>query len=483
MRNSAILKKINKGSGRSGKTMILRHCLNKELIAEQEAIINSSYDGIFITDGQGAVLRVNAAYERISGIRAEEVIGKNMVNLVENGLFDQSVSLLVLEKRESVTINQIVKRNNKHILVTGNPIFTKQGDIFRVVTNVRDVTELNHLQKELSQTVAKTLKYQTELSHLRSLQLKSADIIFRSRTMAPVVELAVKVAHVGSTVLITGESGTGKELIAKLIHREGKGIEKPFIKINCGAIPENLLESELFGYESGAFTGARKEGKPGLFELANRGTLFLDEIGEMAPFLQVKLLRAIQEKMITRVGGVVSIKVDVRIVAATHRDLVRMVKEGTFREDLYYRLMVVPILIPPLRERREDIPLLVMHFMDKFNKTFGYTKSILPAVVDVLTEYSWPGNVRELENVIERMMVITPENELSLTSVPNSILQEPVQLKTGKSLKEAVAHTEKALLAQAFREYGSWHKVAEVLGVDRTTAFRKAVKYGLIAKN
>ncbi|MBP2652740.1 MAG: norR 3 [Firmicutes bacterium] len=465
-----------------GSGLLAQGSLIRELIAEQEAIINSSYDGIFITDGNGIVLRVNAAYERISGIRADEILGRNMAQLVADGIYDQSVTLLVLERRESVTINQIVKRNNKHILVTGNPIFDKEGGIFRVVTNVRDVTELNNLQKKLSQTVAETLKYQTELSHLRSLQLKSADIIFRSRAMAPVVELAVKVANVSSTVLITGESGTGKELIAKLIHREGRGSDKPFIKINCGAIPDNLMESELFGYERGAFTGARKEGKPGLFELANKGTLFLDEIGELPPFLQVKLLRAIQDKTVTRVGGSVPINVEVRIVAATHRDLVRMVQEGTFREDLYYRLMVVPIPIPPLRDRKEDIPLLIMHFIDKFNKSFGYTKSVMPQVIDALVEYSWPGNVRELENVIERMMVTTPENELTVASVPNSVLHGRVLPKIGTGLKEAVAHTEKLLLEEAFREHGSWNKVAEVLEIDRTTAFRKAVKYGLTDK-
>ena len=459
-----------------------RYNLVKGLVTDFESIINSSYDGIFITDGHGTVLRINEAYERITGIRASEVIGKNMANLVQEGVYDQSATVRVLERRESVTIVQTVKPTNKHILVTGNPIFDEQGNIFRVVTNVRDITELTNLQKALSRTVAETLKYQTELSHLRSLQLKSAEIQFRSRAMASVLELAAKVADVNSTVLIVGESGTGKELVAKLIHREGKGESKPFIKINCGAIPENLLESELFGYERGAFTGARKEGKPGLFELANRGTLFLDEIGEMSPFLQVKLLRAIQEKTVMRVGGVSPTQVDVRIIAATHRNLANMVKEGTFREDLYYRLMVVPIQLPPLRERKEDIPLLVMHFIERFNKEFGFDKSVSPQVIDRLTEYSWPGNVRELENAIERMMVTTPENELTLAALPAPIAQEKLSPKAGTRLKTAIDHTEKVLLADAFQEYGSWNKVAEVLGIDRTTAFRKIVKHGLIER-
>jgi transcriptional regulator with PAS, ATPase and Fis domain len=392
------------------------------------------------------------------------------------------VTLLVLERRESVTINQTVKPTKKHILVTGNPIFDEQGQIFRVVTNVRDVTELTNLQRTLSQTVAETLKYQMELSHLRSLQLKSDDIIFRSRGMASVLELAVKVADVSSTVLITGESGTGKELIAKLIHREGKGEDKPFIKINCGAIPENLLESELFGYEHGAFTGARREGKPGLFELAHHGTLFLDEIGEMPPFLQVKLLRAIQEKTVTRVGGISSTYIDVRIIAATHRDLAKMVEAGSFREDLYYRLMVVPIQIPSLRERREDIPLLIMHFIERFNKKFGFAKTVLPQVIDELAEYSWPGNVRELENVIERMMVTSPSDEITMEQIPNSIATRNILLPQGSKLKKTMDQIEANFLLEAYKEYQSWPKVAEVLGMNRSTIFRKASKYKLLDK-
>ncbi|MDR3590457.1 MAG: sigma 54-interacting transcriptional regulator [Negativicutes bacterium] len=448
------------------------------LNTELEAIINSSYDGIFVTDGTGVVLRINKAYERITGVKASEVLGKRMDDLVSEGYYDQSVTVLVRESRRVMTIDQTVK-NNKHILVTGNPIFDEAGGIFRVVTNVRDVTDLNNLQQQLSKKAEETLKYKTELSHLRSLHLKEADIIYRSTVMASVVELAVKVADVSSTVLITGESGTGKELIAKLIHRHGKGDTKPFIKINCGAIPDTLLESELFGYEGGAFTGARKLGKPGLFELANNGTLFLDEIGEMPPVLQVKLLRAIQDKAVTRLGGVQAKTINVRIIAATHRTLLKMVEQGTFREDLYYRLMVVPIHMPPLRERKEDIPLLSMHFLEKFNREFGFCKTVSSQVIDKFVEYSWPGNVRQLENVIERMIVTTQGNEILVSSLPKPMLQSSILPKSGTKLKVALAAVEKYLLEETLREYGSLNKVAEVLGVDRTTVFRKAVKYKL----
>ena len=454
----------------------------KSLIAELEAIINSSYDGIFITDGNGIVLRVNRAYERITDIRASEVLGRSMADLVRDGVYDQSVTLLVMKRRERVTINQTVKKSNKNLLVTGNPIFDEQGRVFRVVTNVRDVTELKRLEQKLSKTKEEHLKFQAELSHLRSLQVNLSEIIHRSRDMSAVLELAAKVAEVNSTVLITGESGTGKELVAKFIHRKGKGDKQPFIRINCGAIPDNLLESELFGYEAGAFTGAKKEGKPGLFELAHQGTLFLDEIGEMPFFLQVKLLRAIQDKTVMRVGGVEPIKIDVRIVAATHRNLGQMVKAGTYREDLFYRLMVVPIQISPLRERKEDIPLLAVHFMEKLNAAFGFTKVLLPEVIDRLSEYSWPGNVRELENVIERMMVTTPGDEIDAGALPTSVAASGNLPRAGTKLKEAVALTERYLLEEALGRHGSLQLSADALGIDRTTCFRKAVKYGLLLK-
>ena len=453
----------------------------KKLYKELKTIISSSYDGMFITDGDGIVLRLNKAYERITGIEASEVVGKNMKDLVTDGYYDESVTLLVIKKRETVTINQTVMQNRK-ILVTGTPIFDEQGNLFRIVTNVRDITALTSLQNQLVETKEKSLKYITELSHLRAMQIQNHEMITRSPKMARVIELSMKIADVDSTVLISGESGTGKELIAKLIHKHGKTTARPFIKINCAAIPEQLLESELFGYEGGAFTGAKKEGKPGLFELAHNGTLFLDEVGELPPLLQVKLLRAIQEKEIMRVGGTRTITINTRIIAATHRDIAKMVQSGTFREDLYYRLMVVPISLPPLRERKEDIPLLIMHFIQKFNKRFAYSKRVQPAVIDKLMEYSWPGNIRELENVVERMMVTALGEELTLNLVPEAIGSKQFLPKKGTKLKEAVEQTEAYILKESYKEYGSWKKVAEMLGIDRTTVFRKVIRYGLEKK-
>ena len=454
----------------------------QELSKELEAIISSSYDGMFITDGTGVVLRVNDAYERITGIQAREILGRNMRNLITEGYYDESVTLLVIEKNTTISINQTVKGDHK-ILVTGNPIFDEQGNLFRVVTNVRDITELSDLQNQLMQTQEQTLKYEAELSHLRSLQIQDKDFIYRSSKMMQIIDLAIKVSGVDSTVLIHGESGTGKEVIAKCIHKYGKGTEKPFIKINCAAIPEQLLESELFGYEGGAFTGAKKEGKVGLFELANNGTLFLDEVGDLPLLLQVKLLRAIQEKSFMRVGGTKTISINARIIAATHRNLTQMIKDMTFREDLYYRLAVVPIYLPPLRERKEDIPLLIMHFMEKFNQRFQYDKKITSPVICKLADYLWPGNVRELENVIERMIVMATCEEITMDLLPETILHRNFLPKHGTKLKDAVAQTEVYVLSQAYKEYACWQKVADILGLNRATIFRKVVKYGLGKKS
>ena len=452
----------------------------KSIMREFESIFNSSYDGLTLLDANGVMMRVNHAYERLTGIKGEEVIGKNMRDLISQGYYDQSVALKVIEKRERVTINQVIK-GNRVILVTGTPVFDGEGNLDSVVVNNRDITELADLRSEITKSREENRRFRSEITHLRSLQLGTGNIIFRSLSMERAIETAQTVANVDSTVLITGESGTGKELIAKLIHGAGKGVDKPFIKINCAAVPENLLESELFGYEQGAFTGAKKEGKPGLFELAHNGTLFLDEIGDMPLVLQAKILRVLQEKEVMRVGGVKPISINVRIIAATHRDLAKMLDEGKFRADLYYRLMVVPIHLPPLRERKDDIPILIHYFRDKYNKKFNFTKSITGQAIDHMVAYQWRGNVRELENVVERMIVTSRQDELTTDHLPEHILTRTIIDKKSK-LKAAVEQTEAFLLAEAYKECHSWDDVGKRLGIDRATTYRKAGKYKLLMK-
>ncbi|MBM7615886.1 sigma-54 interaction domain-containing protein [Alkaliphilus hydrothermalis] len=301
--------------------------------------------------------------------------------------------------------------------------------------------------------------------------------------MGEVLHTASNVASVISTVLILGESGVGKEVVAKLIHKLSKRNDKALISINCGAIPENLIESELFGYETGAFTGAQRKGKAGLIELAHEGTLFLDEVGELPLNLQVKLLRVIQEKKLMRLGGLSETEVDVRIIAATNKNLFKMVQEGKFRSDLYYRLNVVPIEIPPLRKRRADIIPLCYYFIEKYNRKYRCNKELTPEVEDIFKRYSWPGNVRELENVIERLVVTTQMDEIDEKNLPlffiedNQSVYERVKLEGIIPLKEAFEALERKLIERAYKKYKNTYEMAEALGVNQSTVVRKIHKY------
>jgi PAS domain S-box-containing protein len=455
--------------------------LNEERIVAKELqeVIESSYDGIWITDGKGNTLHVNSAYERIYGIKAEEVVGKNMQELMDKGYFSDSVTLHVLKKKEHVTIMHDILGTGKRVLITGNPIFNAQGEIDRVVTNVRDITELNKLKQELDDKEKQAARYQNELAKLRSGMVDD-DVVVESAQMRHIYDLATWVGQVDSTVLILGESGVGKEVIAHTIVRSSDRRDEPFIKVNCGAIPENLLESELFGYEKGSFTGADRKGKLGMFELAHKGTLLLDEVAEIPLNLQVKLLRAIQEQEIMRVGGTKPIRLDVRIIAATNKDLDERVSRGEFREDLFYRLNVIPITVPPLRERKEDIPRLIDHFLRKHNNKYKMHKTINTEVIDRLAKYDWPGNVRELQNIVERMVVLTREEEISLENIPTQIKplvekerQFYVDVADVIPLKDALFLVEKKLIIKALQKFGTTRRAAEALGVDQSTVVRK----------
>ncbi|NLL86064.1 MAG: sigma 54-interacting transcriptional regulator [Syntrophomonadaceae bacterium] len=455
----------------------------KKLNRELDAIIESSFDGLFVTDGQANILMLNQGFERITGVMANECIGRNMADLVKEGIFSRSGTLLALEKGEPVTIS-IVPRSGKEVLITSNPIFDEQGNIIMVVTNVRDITELNELQRRLQQVEGLRQLYKSELQQLK--MQNSQKMVVKSNKMKELLNMVTRVAGVDSTVLIQGESGVGKELIAEIIHQSSNRREGPFIKVNCGAIPENLLESELFGYEEGAFTGARKSGKIGLFELANNGILFLDEIGELPLGLQVKLLRVLQNKEISRIGGSKSFKVDTRIVAGTNQDLMGMIEQQKFRLDLYYRLNVIPITVPPLRERMEDIPVLANHFLEIFNQKYRMNKRFQKDVIDCFMEYHWPGNVRELENLTERLMVTSNDRIIKTTDLPghiNKLRQKNDNDKALCSLRQTVENAERQLLEKAFKRYKTTYQIAQALGINQSTVVRKAAKYGIKTRN
>lgn len=460
----------------------------KELNEELDAVVQSSFDGLFVTDGTGTVLRYNRAFEQLTGINARDYIGKTVTDIKRDGIISDPVTFQVLEQKKPVTLMQESK-TGKITLTTGNPLINDKGEILRVVCNVRDMTEMSVLRQKLEQVQGLSQHYENQLRTLRLRYIGSDKMVVTSSKMRNLIDTVIRLAAVDSTILITGESGTGKELIAEVIHASSERNAKPLVKVNCGAIPENLMESELFGYEAGAFTGAKKEGKAGYIELASEGTLFLDEIGEVPLNLQVKLLRFLQSKEFIRVGGESYKTVDVRIIAATNRDLLEMVKVKQFREDLFYRLNVVPINSPPLRERKEDIPALVAHFIHLFNRRYRMNKIVSPGVIDVFMEYDWPGNVRELENLIERLVVITPKDIISSDDLPSNI-REAVGVNSSYvlvsgivPLKHAIESVEKQLIEKAYAKFRTTRQMAKELQVDAATVVRKAAKYHITKVN
>lgn len=445
-------------------------------------LLESSYDGIWITDHVGKILFANSANAKLLGVPRSELENKTTQELQDEGVFQTSAILEALQTRQQVSRVCNNPRTCLTVLATATPVFNEAGDIQYIFNNVRDITALNEMRESL-QDKDEIIRQQNSQLETMKLRLGVGTIVANSKAFTQVVELARRAATFdGATVLILGESGTGKEVISELIVNTSPRKDKPYLQINCGAIPENLIESELFGYEKGAFTGADAKGRKGLFEAANGGTVFLDEIGDLPLHMQVKLLRVLQQRRIVRVGGTETVNLDVRIIAATNKDLKQMVNEGRFREDLYYRLNVVPIEIPPLRDRKEDILPLVNHFLTVANRKYHTNKSIYSDTIDVLKSYSWPGNVRELENLMENLVITTPgdiirrENlsERLKFSTENRGFTEDTEVIT---LKETVERAEYMAIQKAIRQCGSIRKAAVALGVDPSTIVRKQQNY------
>lgn len=439
--------------------------------------IELSSDGFCIMDADTTVLYANRVYEAITGLKRGEIIGHTMRSLVKRGIFDKSVAEQILATGKAETL-ALKLSTGKSLLCSGNPLFDERNRIRRIVCSVRDITELNRMQAELDSIDILKARYEEELVDLKRRAVEPGNLIFRSVAMSRIVDLALRVASADSTILLCGESGSGKELLADFIQQNSRRAAKPFLKINCGAIPEPLLESELFGYVRGAFTGADRYGKIGLFEAANQGTLLLDEVGDLPRALQVKLLRVLQERSVRRLGDTISRPVDVRIIASTNRDLSAMTKSGDFRQDLFYRLNVIPVTIPPLRERKEDILPMIRSFLERFSKLYGTPKSLHPQVTPLLLAYSWPGNVRELENIIERIFVTSSGTTIDTSNLPEELLQdaqarlEPGELE-GKGLKELLDDYESKILRYCFQKYRTTRDVAQALGIHQSNVVRK----------
>jgi len=460
--------------------------LLKEMTRERDAIIDSSSDGLFVCDGHATVIRMNPASERIHQTKAEAVVGKNMADLINEGFIDRSAALEAVEKK--TVVNLLQKKGNRKLISTATPVFSDAGDIIRVVVSEKDITKFENLQRQLEQEQAIKHQLQHQLVEMQQDVLHTHEIIARSSNMVKALQRALKASKVDSSILITGESGVGKGVIANLIHKSSGRAEKALIRINCGAIPETLIESELFGYEKGAFTGAQVDGKLGHLELADRGTLFLDEIAELPLPSQVKLLRFLENGRLTRLGGTQPRFVDARIIAATHRDLKKMVDDGTFRHDLFYRLKVIPITVPPLRDRKECLLPLLRHYVDTFAGKIGSAKRLSQAAIDALMAYTYPGNVRELMNICEQVVVMSEMEIIDRQDLPRDVIAQtkesgedwglwPPQM----TLDQVLDSVERAFLCDVLKTHRKQSRIAKVLGISQPTVARRMKKYGLSA--
>ena len=454
---------------------------------DYKIVVDSLDDSIYITDAEGRVMYVNPAHKKNTGIEPEEVIGRLTTDIIKQGdLFTGGATMDVIkEKKKVFRLATVTRKKPPQVgYAVGVPIFNDDGELQQVVVSSRPLLSLQSLQEDYDRFLEEVQGYSKNKEHVRIL--KDSDISERlvgaSGSLRKVWKTIEMAAPTDATVLITGESGVGKEIVADEIYRLSTRNKSTFVKVNCSAIPANLLESELFGYERGAFSGANASGKTGLFETANGGTILLDEIGDMSMDLQVKLLRAIQDKKITRVGGTQPIDLDIRFIAATNSDLKQKVAEGTFRQDLFYRLNVIPISIPPLRERISDMEDLCHHFVAIFNEKHQRALRLSEQNMSIFRSYNWPGNVRELENVIEYLAICSPGSEGVNDDMIRGILDinQGDILPTGAgSLAESVENYEKNLIESVLRESTSLRDAGAKLGVNASTISRKIKQYGI----
>lgn len=439
-------------------------------------VMNSAQEGIYITDGEGYTLKINETYSLLTDIHQQDVEGKHVSELINFGYFDSSVTAKVLKFREKVSIMQRINNERNIWLVTGIPVFDKHNNLILIINTVYDLTRLNDLQEKLKKQNISIKKQEKEIQKLRSKIHESSNFVAQSPSMDIIVDRINRLGDVNTSALILGETGSGKNVIAERIHSLSKKKSKPFIEVNCGAVPEQLFESELFGYIKGAFTGASGEGKKGLIEAADGGTLFLDEIGELPITLQVKLLTVLQSKRVRRVGEVNDRNVDVRIIAAANKDPEELIKRNKLREDLFYRLSVVTLKLPPLRERKEDIYLLTKLFLDKFNERHGKNLKFAKEVFFAFEFHQWPGNIRELEHVIEQLVVLNDGPVITSTDLSDPFKEIATVSEENLPLKEAVHSFEKNYIRELWNKHKNIYTVAEILGIHRTTLLRKAEK-------
>lgn len=459
---------------------------------ELDAILSASKDNIVITDGEGIVLKASPNCLEVYGVNYQDILGKTVFDLEKENIFSPSITIKVLKEKKELQIMQLTKAN-RTVLATGMPVFDEDGSIVRVISFSYDLTEIEELKENFDQLQMRMGQFETQYEELRYKGENEEGIVLKSKAIRRIWKLVQRISKSEATVVFLGESGVGKTVFARALHNWSERLHENFIEVDCSSIPDSLFESEMFGFEAGSFTGAHKRGKQGLIELSEGGTLFLDEIGELPLVVQSKLLKVLQEKMVTRVGGLKPRKINFRLIASTNQNLEEMVKKGQFRQDLYYRLNVIPIEIPPLRERKEDIAILIQHYVKEFNEKYGTKKHLVPLVTEQLVAYNWPGNVRELKNMIERIMLTSDQNAVNSSNLPLAVQQKfeettqelfdsTINSDEHMSFKESIVNLEKRWLKRAYRQSKTTYEMAKYLGVSQSTVVRKLQKYNLMQK-
>lgn len=455
-------------------------------------ILNSLDDAIYITDKTGKTLWMNEINKKIFESHKSRMIGKSVAELENEGVFNPSIIKKVIETGKTITKVQTLVNGEKY-MTTGHLILSDDGDIEYVVAHGRNMNKIasSAPQLELGEINALLQRYIQEFRKLNKdklLNKNGTTFVGQSQSFVRLSEIIETVASVDTTVLITGETGVGKNIVAQQIHNLSERHDKPFIHVNCASIPETLIESELFGYSKGAFTGANTGGKVGLIQLAESGTLFLDEIGELPLHLQSKLLQLLQNKTYKPIGALQTKNANIRIIAATNRDLEMMIDEGTFRRDLFYRLNVLPITILPLRERKEDIFPLLQFYLNTFNTRHKKNRFFTMEAIEILQNYTWPGNIRELENFVEQLVVMVKQDEISLSDLPERFHKAETENKDlhlqlqGDTLPEILDNVERDIIKEAYKQHKSTRKTAQFLGIPQSTFMRRLKKYGIDTK-
>ncbi len=457
---------------------------DKEIIG---ALLDSSYDGIVIIDANQKVLYASKAMYRIAGLIPERLIGKTVGHLIKSNIIpkDSATEMVFKTKKNMSSLLELVPRG-KVILTTANPYFDSEGNLRYVIVNIRNIRELGSLECDLEQVHTDKIFLSNLSQEIKASGLK--EFVVKSEKMLGIVDLILSVADHDLNFLITGETGTGKGVLAKFVHSSGRRKSRPFVDINCSAIPAELLESELFGYTEGAFSGAKKTGQKGLLELANKGIVFFDEIGLMPLSLQAKILKFLDDKKIRKLGSSNSIDLDVQIVAATNRNLEKAKDEGTFRRDLFYRLNEVGFELPPLRDRREDLDELIEFFWAKYNREFKKKVLLDDQAIRSLQSYHYPGNIRELKNVIKRLIIKAKKTVVEASDVSEEILLAGSSYQDFEEeysvdkldLKEKVDLYERDMIQKAYLKYGSTYTAAKSVGMKQSTFYRRAKKYSII---